>query len=382
MQIVLTLCGLSLIGLVLFDAFEAILLPRRVMRVFRPTRVFYVVTWFVWRWLALCVPWPRRRANMLGAFGPLSLLGLLGAWLIGLVLGFALVGWGLGTPLQSASNDPTEFSSYLYLSGVTLFTLGFGDLTPTEPAGRLLSVFEAGVGYGFLAAMLGYLPVLYQAFSRRELVISLLDARAGSPPTAGQFLLRMAQDRHPNDLDSFLAELERWAAELLESHLSFPMLGFYRSQHDNQSWLAALTMILDSCTLLLVGVKGTNLYQAQLTFAMARHAAVDLALVIRANPPEMPIERLSCQTWQRLRAALATAGVPLHEGPEVERKVSELRAMYEPFVQALAERFLLDLPEIFTESRRGDNWQASAWMPRTPGIGQLAATDERETHFG
>src|SRR5258708_24712324 len=134
--------------------------------------------------------------------------------------------------------------------------------------------------------MLGYLPVLYQAFSRRELAISLLDARAGSPPSADQFLLRMAQARQPSELDPFLAELERWAAELLESHLSFPMLGFYRSQHDNQSWLAALTMILDSCTLLLSGAKGTNLYQAQLTFAMARHAAVDLALVIPTKPPK------------------------------------------------------------------------------------------------
>jgi hypothetical protein len=382
MHIVLTVCGLLLIGLVLFDAFEAILLPRRVMRAFRPTRTFYVVTWSVWRWLAFCLPWPRRRANMLGAFGPLSLLGLFGNWLIGLVVGFALVGWGLEAPLESTTNEPVGLSSYLYLSGVTLFTLGFGDVTPTGSAGRVLAVVEAGVGYGFLAAMLGYLPVLYQAFSRRELVISLLDARAGSPPSAEQFLLRMAQARHPSELDPFLAELERWAAELLESHLSFPMLGFYRSQHDNQSWLAALTMILDSCTLLLSSVKGTNLYQAQLTFAMARHAAVDLALVIRSKPPKVKIERLSCEGWQKFRSALGAAGVPLNEGPEVENKIRELRAMYEPFVQALSERFLLDLPEIYAESRRGDNWQASAWMPRTPGIGQLAAPDEREEHFG
>jgi len=382
MHIVLTLCGLLLIGLVLFDAFEAILLPRRVIRAFRPTRTFYFVTWSVWRWLACCIPWPRRRANMLGVFGPLSLLGLFGNWLIGLVFGFALVSWGLEVPLESTTSEPLGFGSYLYLSGVTLSTLGFGDVTPTEPTGRILAVVEAGVGYGFLAAMLGYLPVLYQAFSRRELVISLLDARAGSPPSAEQFLLRMAQARHPNELDPFLAELERWAAELLESHLSFPMLGFYRSQHDNQSWLGALTTILDSCTLLLAGVKGANLYQSQLTFAMARHAAVDLALVIRTKPPKVPIERLSCQGWQKLRSALSAAGVPLNEGPEVESKINELRAMYEPFVQALAERFLLDLPEIYAENRRGDNWQASAWMPRTPGIGQLAATDEREEHFG
>src|SRR5439155_8729231 len=137
------------------------------------------------------------------------------------------------------------------------------------------------------AIVIGYLPVLFQAFSRREVMIALLDARAGSPPSAAQFLLRLGASRNIGAVDPFLAEWERWAAELLESNLSFPLLSYYRSQHDNQSWLAALTAILDSCAILIVGIKGHNPYQAQLTFAMARHAAVDLALVLR-TPPSNP----------------------------------------------------------------------------------------------
>src|SRR5262249_12251993 len=158
---------------------------------------------------------------------------------------------------------PAGLGTYLYLSGVTFFTLGYGEVVPMTALGRVLIVAESGLGFGFMAVIIGYLPVLYQAFSRREVTISLLDARAGSPPSAAQVLLRLAQARNFAALDPFLAEWERWAAELLESHLSFPVLSYYRSQHDNQSWLAAVTTILDTCALLIVGVKDACPYQAQ-----------------------------------------------------------------------------------------------------------------------
>jgi hypothetical protein len=122
----------------------------------------------------------------------------------------------------------------------------------------LLAVAEAGGGFGFLAVIIGYLPVFYQAFSRREVTISLLHARAGSPPSAGQFLLRSVPAGNRAAIVSFLSEWERWSAELLEIQISFPVLGFYRSQHDNQSWLAALTCILDTCAIIVAGVKGSE----------------------------------------------------------------------------------------------------------------------------
>ena len=149
-----------------------------------------------------------------------------------------------------------------------------------------MAVAETGIGFGFLAVVISYLPVLYQAFSHREVTIALLDARAGSPPTAAQLLVRLARHRNFAPLDRFLEEWERWAAEVLESHVSFPVLSYYRSQHDNQSWLAALTAILDTAALVIAGAKGVDPYQAQLTFAMARHAVVDLAQVYNVPPIE------------------------------------------------------------------------------------------------
>src|SRR5213075_757459 len=121
----------------------------------------------------------------------------------------------------------------------------------------------------------------------------------------------------------------------------------YRSQHDNQSWLAALTVILDTCALILAGVKGVAPYQAQLTFAMARHAVVDLAMVMK-TPPLSP-DRLAPPQLASLRELLLRAGLDLREGAPFEKKLTELRGAYEPFANALGQYFLLPLPAIVPE---------------------------------
>src|SRR5262249_42754273 len=161
----------------------------------------------------------------------------------GLIAGFAFLHWSLGTYLQRPGDAPSGLPDLLYFSGTTFFTIGYGDMVPQHGLGRFLAVFEGGVGFGFLAVVIGYLPGLYQAVSRREGTISLLDARAGSPPSAGQLLLRVAPHYNESAAYDTLVEWERWSAELLESNLSFPVLSFYRSQHDNQSWVGALTTI-------------------------------------------------------------------------------------------------------------------------------------------
>src|SRR5271165_920651 len=273
-----------LMAIVLIDAFEVVLLPRRVRHGFRLARVFYRTSWMVGRTAAQAVPPGRWRTGFLSAFGPLSLFVLVVLWAAGLIASFALLHWSLGTALSVAD---AGFDVYLYFSGTTFFTLGYGDMVPTGAVGRALSVAESGIGFVFLAVIVSYLPVLYQAFSRLEITIALLDARAGSPPTARELLRRLAAGHSSAGVGPFLVEWERWAAELLESHISFPVLSYYRSQHENQSWVGALTAILDTSALLLAGVDGSDKYQARLTFAMARHAAVDLALVFQ-TPPRQP----------------------------------------------------------------------------------------------
>src|SRR5204863_3346162 len=203
-----------------------------------------------------------------------------------------------------------------YASGSNFFTLGIGDVTPRTPLGRLLTVAEAGTGLAFLALVIGYIPVLFQSFSRREIYVSLLDARAGSPPSAGSLLRRYALSDQRDIMSQFLREWEFWAAEILESHLSYPLLMYYRSQHERQSWLAALTVILDTTALILVGIDGVAKRPAQLTFAMARHTAADLSQLFRTAPRPLAADRLPPVDLERLRGELEAVGLVLRRGPE------------------------------------------------------------------
>jgi hypothetical protein len=380
MQVLGFLISLAIIVIVLMDGFETILQPRRVTRTYRLARFYYMFTWTGWRSIALNVIPTKRQAAFFASFGPLSILGLFATWVVCLIFGFALMHWSLGSSLQINGGPPTFFS-YLYLSGTTFFTLGYGDITPTSSLGRFLAVGESGLGFGFLAAIISYLPALFQAYSRREGSIALLDARAGSPPSAAQLLIRSAQARNMSALDSYLAEWERWSAELLESQLSFPILSYYRSQHDNQSWLAAITTILDTCTFLMVQVKGLSLYQAQVTFAMARHAVVDLALVLNAPARTNVPERLPAEDLDAMRQALQNACVDLHEPTTANDRLRELRGMYDPFLQALAHRLSLALPNVMPRQVIADNWQRSAWMRPAPGIGSLPLATGNADHF-
>ena len=380
--------AVALIVVVFIDTFEAMILPRRVRHGYRLARLFYRFAWLLCRGLARLLPAGRWRQGLLGIFGPLSLFVLVGVWAAGLITGFALLHWSMGTSLSLPATADDGFATYLYFSGTTFFTLGYGDVVPTGTWGRLLSVVEAGIGFGFLAVVISYLPVLYQAFSRREIAISLLDARAGSPPSAGELLRRLAESRNRAPAvpacagaGPLLADWERWAAELLESNLSYPVLSYYRSQHDNQSWVAALTTILDTSALLIAAVESPDGYQARLTFAMARHAAVDLALVFQTAPLPPDPERLPAAELIRLRESLLQVGLEMRDGPAVAKTLAELRALYEPIVNALAAHFRLALPPFQPEKPPVDNWQTSPWMPRSPGLARLSAAGTGDEHF-
>jgi hypothetical protein len=372
--------GLAIIGIVLLDAFETILQPRRVTHKFRLARFYYRENWQLWSAIARLIPAGKRREAMLSFFGPLSLLGLFVCWVAGLVLGFALVNWGAGEQLITAGGED-NFFEYVYMSGTTFFTLGYGDVTPTGYVGRVMAMGEAGLGFAFLAVIISYLPGITQAFSNREVTISLLDARAGSPPSAAQFLFRLARGGSMGDLNAVLAEWEQWSAAVLESHLSFPVLGFFRSQHDNQSWLAAITFMLDTCAIIMTELKDVNPYRAQLTFAMARHAVVDLSLIFRTGVPHPAADRLPSEKRLELHAMLREAGLDVRDDAEGERKLTELRATYEPFITGLAQRFMLSLPSIVVSGEVVDNWQRSPGM-RAPGLEKLPVAEGVEDHFG
>jgi hypothetical protein len=358
--------GIVLILWVLWDAFETILLTRRVPARLRISRVVLSWLWALWATIARRITARGRRETFLSFYALLSVLGLLMVWASGLIVGFAMLHWADGSQLAGVIGTGggvggAGFGADLYMSGTTFFTLGLGDLHPMTPASRLITVIEAGTGFGFLALVIAYVPVLYQSFARREARITMLDEWAGSPPSAAVMLRRTFESRDPNVISPLLKDWESTSAEILESHLSYPILCFYRSQHDNQSWLASLVTILDTCAFVIVGVEGIDPFQARLTFAIGRHALVDLSQAFRLRPEPADRLRMSPAELTELRAWLGAAGVRLSEGAEADAKLAELRDLYMPYADQLSRVLLMSLPSSLPPPRARYNWETTAW---------------------
>jgi hypothetical protein len=365
MHIIALLLGLFLIGTVLIDAFETIVLPRTVRRTIRLTSAYFWIMSFAYTWLGKMRKCPRRQ-NLLNGFAPMMLIGLVGLWAATMILGFALVLWGSGELLSS----PIKFNGFgenLYFSGVTFFTLGFGDVIPSNGIGRFLSVCEAGTGLGFLALIIAYIPVIYAAFSRREVQMLLLDSKAGSEPTATELLRRHGAANAMPALVDLLKDWERFSAELLESYLSYPILAYYRSQHDDQNWLHSLSAIMDACALIEAGFdgnadwKGPLQFQARATFAMARHVVVDLAYILDAEPTRPSGERLSSSGLSSIAGVLKESGLHLSQSESSEARLIETRKLYEPFICGLSKELAMDLPVWLAAEHLKDNWETTAW---------------------
>jgi Ion channel len=369
MHAVAAIFGFFLLALILWDAFENVILPRYVVRRFRSARMLSYLFWLIWAACARAIASPKRRESFLSYFGPLSLLLILTVWAAGLIAAFALILWGNGSAVLVSGEMPT-FRTDLYLSGSTFFTPGIGDVTPIATLARIVTVCEAGTGFGFLAIVIAYLPTLYSAFEQREVHISMLDARAGSPPTAGELLRRHGRARIDDGLGDYLHDWEAWSAQLMETHLSYPILCFFRSQHHNQSWLAAFASILDVCALLIAYGEGEAKWRAQLTFAIARHAISDLCEILRVRPVPCRPERLATEDLPQARALLLECGVGkcTESG---DAKLRELQAMYEPYLNGLSQLLCMPLPSWgvgveFAKQPRSAVW-ARITSPAPPG---------------
>jgi hypothetical protein len=377
------IAGILFIVSALLDAFETVILPRRATGRFRLTRIFYLLTWLPWRTAALRVQHPRKRETMLSFYGPLSLVFLIVAWAGFLIVGFALIYSAFPTPFTDPGGSAHSFLTDLYVSGTTIFTLGLGDVIPHSLAVRVLVVLESGIGLGFVALVIGYFPVLYGAFSRREVSIALLDSRAGSPPTAFELIKRHSFEGGGHALVVLLEEWERWSAELLESHISYPLLCSFRSQHTSQSWLSGITAILDTCALLIASVQEEAGRQAQLTFAMSRHALVDLSQIFSQPPITNAPDRLPPERFRMIYDKLCSAGVRVCRDEQSFDRLNELRALYEGYAEALSHYLAMPLPPFFIEHPKKDNWLSVAKVRAAAekGIPVPAIRDHEEHNF-
>ena len=360
MRVLIAIVGALLVALMLSEFFVTFMLPRRVRR---DPRIARGLDWLLWRrWRALARRLESASADtLLGFFGPLALLAQLVVWALGLMIGYGLIEWAVAGGSFSAR---FLTSSGLFLSaGTSSGSVGV----------RVVELLEAATGVGVLFIVIGYIPAVYSAFSRRETAVSQLAARAGSPPAAAALLQRAGARGSWRHLERDLQAWEGWAAELMETHLTYPLLAFYRSQHVNQNWLATLTAIVDVAAFIKATVPDENGDAADITFGIGRHALADLALQFRLEP--VSADRLSDSDFDDLFAIIDRSQIANVDREVARRRLDQYRGEYEPNAQALAGSLALALPPW---SRRDDSREqgrklgTSGTVPARDLVGQPA----------
>ena len=327
--------GLALVAAVLYDLLVSVVVPRPAPGRWRVTNLAYQLTWPPFRWLGTRTR-VERRERLLGAYAPAMVIGVLVAWVALLTAGYGLVFWSLRDQFRPALPG---FGSTLYFSAAVLLTLGFGDIVPVGWMARAAVIAEAGTGLGTVALVISMLFSLYGNFMRREALVITLDASAGAPPS-GVLLLETARRlKMPELLDQTFGEWRTWSAELLDTHLAYPQLNYFRSSHDNESWVSALGAVLDASTLVLTAVEGEKRGPALLMYKVGVHLVEDLSHFF-GLPHEHAagIERFEFEDACR---RLERAGYRLAAPAAAWTEFARLRSEYATPLNALAARFAI-----------------------------------------
>jgi ion channel len=333
------IAGLALVGWVLNDVFNTVILPRPSPARYRPAGILTRWSWQFWRGYAEAKSDPVRREQRLGVFAPAIVMILLGLWIVLLIVGFSAMLLALGDGVQPRL---TDLGSAMYFAAISMLTIGYGDYVPVELGSRLVAVAAGGVGLGIVALTITYLFSLYASFQRREVAVVTLDARAGAPPSGITLLETCAGFDSDVELEQVFEAWEKWAAEVLESHLAYPILLFFRSTHDHESWVSAIGAILDATTLLLTTIEGGPRGQARATRALGSHLVEDIGrsfrFIVGAGPLDgAMIERAE---FDDARGRLRAAGYVLVSDADASwAAFARLRAEYAGPLNALA-RFL------------------------------------------
>ena len=346
-HVIEVLLGLFLIGYVAWDVFNTVALPRPTPSVYRIARNLTRWSWRAWRWQANRMS-GQRRERWLGGFAPLLVLVLLVAWVLLLIVGFALIDLAYGADFAPAIDS---FGTAFYAAGTGLLTIGFGDIVPTAMLTRLIVIASAGLGLGTVALVITYLFSLYGSFQRREVLVTTLDARAGAPPSGVALLETCQRAELLDELPELFGAWERWAAEVLDSHVAYPILGYFRSSHDNESWIASLGAMLDAAVLLLTTVEGQPRGRAEMLIAIGVHLVEDVSNFFGfANDGRVGVERAE---YDAARERLEAAGFPLESAEIGWILFAQIRARYASRLNELAG-FWMTPPALWIGDRKPD----------------------------
>lgn len=329
--------GILVILTALNDVFQSVVMPRATGRGYRISFHFWRRMWWLWPRVAWRV-FPNddsRREDFLAVFAPFMLIALVGLWVALLIFGFALMLWGLRGGIAPAH---ASFATMLYFAGTSLLTIGYGDIVARGPLPRLVSVLAGLAGLSLLSITTAYLFAIFGNFQQREAFVVTTAAHAGAPPSGVNLVAIAGYSRTREDLRFLMMDGQRWAAAVMESHLAYPVLAFFRSSHDEQSWVGTLGTLLDAATLIITTIDGVVDGQARIFFNVGRHAAHDLASYFRTEQEHTGpgIERaefdLACER-------LVAAGYRLRDRDDAWRGFARLRSDYAARLNGMARFF-------------------------------------------
>jgi ion channel len=331
------LLGVLIVVSMLFDVFLTVVVPRRAPatgRLLRISRLVVAGLWRYWRAIGLRMNSTERREGFLGSFGALAVLLLLVSWVAGLVVGYGLL---IDAMREQVRPPPENLGASLYFAGTALLTIGFGDLVPLGGPARLVSLIAGATGLGLFATVITLLFTLYGSFQRREVAVVVLEAGAGAPPSGVTLLESYAFAGILDQLPQVFQTWQAWSAEVLDSHLAYPVLAYFRSSHDNDSWISSLGAVMDAATLVLTTIEDGPKGWAKLSRAVGGHCIEDLVQYFRLPAePEVGVER---EEFEEARRRLANAGFQLQDADQAWANFTRLRMEYAGRINALARHW-------------------------------------------
>ena len=355
--------GVVILAVAFYDVFQSVVLPRPSIGKLRLAPWILRPLWAIWRWFSTRDTRIERRENRLGTFGPVALLALLAFWSLSSILGYALIIDAIPDQIQP---PPQDFWTSLYFSASTLLPLSYGEILPIGAGARLVIVAESATGVGLIALVISLLFSLYGSFQRREELVVTLDALAGAPPAGLQILETVASHRMPNELRATFDAWRGWSAAVLESHLAYPILVYFRSSHDNEAWLNSFGAVMDAATLVLSTVVSEDETEghARLMFKVGNHLVEDLAWYFRFKNAGVPI--VERQEFDDARDRIIKAGYRCRESDIAWNEFAALRSMYASVINQLAARLAIQPAKWIGDRSYLPHAQRDPARPRVP----------------
>jgi len=328
--------GIIIVFVIVFDIFASVLVPRPVRSAFLMSAYLRRYTWRLWRALCIGIEPPQRRELLLGIFAPLVMVLLLGGWVFGLILGFGCIFLGLQEGLRPM---PTDIGTAMYYAGASVLTIGYGDIVSVEGLTRFFSISAGVAGLATVAVVLTFLFSLFASFQRRETFVVVLDGRGSAPPSGVSLLETHAKLHLVDDLPRLFESGQTWCAEVLDTHLAYPVLCYFRSSHVDVSWFSALGALLDAATLIMSTVEDIPRGHAALLHSVGSHLTHDLAKYFKLlGDDEVLVDRAEfAQARQRLHAA----GYALAPEEQSWNAFRKLRAEYASDLNNMARYWLI-----------------------------------------